>query len=209
MQKVAYISLPYTGLGLDHLPLDVTSRYSLDGWWDLRVSSDAVKPLSSRRRVTLRGHVALTRVSECRLKVVLENAFFSDWKSHPRPKSRRGSWCPAEKCGRSVVSAVLNVATTSWDFRDALLLETDHLGRCETQYHLEHLAPTHYTISRTRDLSTCQPSAQTAVRRDISVFPRLTDTAVWGCRHTFLGSVPTHAAAAARASCTTYRATRT
>nr|XP_045610895.1 uncharacterized protein LOC123766095 [Procambarus clarkii] len=193
------------GSGLAHFPLGETWRYSLGGWWDLRLDSGSLKPTTSSRRATLEGLAAITRESPCRLRVALRETFFSDWQRDGAEMVE--TWvvvdggsiravCGGQEAGqypgaqrtahihslaRSIVSAALSMDPKLHDQRFTLT-ESDQFGECETEYDTGGVWPGGYEVVRTRDLARCRPTSGPANKGLSS----LTTEAVWECRQQFV-----------------------
>ncbi|XP_071522346.1 uncharacterized protein [Panulirus ornatus] len=196
------------GSGVSHLPLGQISNYTLQGWWDLRLDSDNLKPQKSSRRVTLEGYASLTRESKCRVKVTLRNILFSDWQADevsvvdtwvvvsagsihavcgregldPDPASQHIAHI--HSLARSIISSVLNVEPMLEGQR-LTLTESDHFGQCKTDYHLDKMWPGGYEVVRTRDLTSCHSSNRNGHFLHTSALSSLTTKALWECHHQY------------------------
>ncbi|KAK7077103.1 hypothetical protein SK128_015808 [Halocaridina rubra] len=192
------------GIGLAHLPLKHTLTYNLDGTWDLLldIKNEAPRPKVSSKNVVLEGQVSLTRVSECRIRVVLQNATSSDWpipvgtfeshivvssgvmqavcgerdvsQLHPYPTSHLYSLV------RSIVSASLNLSPFV-DDQDDVIVENDHMGECETRYETVHLEPDVQELKRTKNLHLCVGHSGSNTKPSL----HLDDKNIWECFHTY------------------------
>ena len=65
---------------MTHLPERQTAIYAIAGSWEINLLGDVIRPQTTKKKVRLEGHAAVTRVSPCRLKINLRNVSFSDWQ---------------------------------------------------------------------------------------------------------------------------------